>query len=436
MPAVSPLIDSCIECGFCEPQCPSKGLTLTPRQRIAASREMTRLRCDSPQAPEPEQFQAKWIPVRVKKMRKNKNLEHRFDSIKSGNALAAMERDYLYAGDTTCAACSLCSTVCPLEIDTGLYTRRLRARRRGPVGKAVAGAVARNFAVVAATARAGLALGAAAETVLGAALLGKIGAAAHRALGTPHYYSAMPRPAKVESGPERPGDLAPVLFFQSCSSRVMGPAKGDESEPVLTVAKRVFARAGYRLIEPDDSGDLCCGQPFDSKGFADAGRAKAQQLAERLASPAAPVPVVFDASPCAGRMKAFSGPRFQPVDLVQFLHEKVAPRLSLKKTPETVAVHATCTLRQQGLAPALIQLAGLCAEQVISPPGVTCCGFAGDKGFSTPELIDHALRHLAEALPEACHEGYSSNRTCEIGLSSHSGRRYRSILHLVDEASR
>ena len=87
------------------------------------------------------------------------------------------------------------------------------------------------------------------------------------------------------------------------------------------------------------------------------------------------------------------------------------------------------------MASALVEVAGACAEQVIAPPGVTCCGFAGDKGFSQPELNDHALRHLKESLPEACHEGYSSSRTCEIGLAAHSGRRYRSILHLVDAAS-
>jgi D-lactate dehydrogenase len=216
---------------------------------------------------------------------------------------------------------------------------------------------------------------------------------------------------------------------------MMGPANDDKSEPLAVVAARVFARAGFQLVTPEGVEDLCCGQLFDTKGFPDAADLKARELVERLGS-ADPIPVIFDASPCASRMKAFSGPRFQAMDLLQFLREKVAPRLTLSKAKEPIAVHATCTLRKAGLAPALMELAGMCAEQVIAPPGVTCCGFAGDKGFYTPELNDHALRHLSEALPEDCHEGYSTNRTCEIGLSSHSGRRYRSMLHLVDEASR
>ncbi|MCW2317153.1 D-lactate dehydrogenase [Rhodoblastus acidophilus] len=401
MPAVTPLIDACIECGFCEPQCPSKGLTLSPRQRIAASREMRRLRCDSPNAPE----------------------------------LAAMERDYLYAGDTTCAACSLCSTVCPLEIDVGRYTRSLRAERRGPVAKTIASAAAQHFGVVTTLARAGLAVGAAAEAVVGTAALKAVSGAANKVLGTPKWSAAMPRRARPAPAPEA-GEGIPALFFESCASRTMGPAKGDESEPLASVAARVFARAGYRMIVPDQGDDLCCGQSFDTKGFPEAANAKARELAERLSRGGAPVPVVFDASPCAARMRAFSGPQFQPMDLVEFLRGKIAPNLTFVRVKDPIAVHATCTLRKAGLAPALLELAGLCAEQVVVPPGVTCCGFAGDKGFYTPELNDHALRHLPEALPDACHDGYSSNRTCEIGLSSHSGRRYRSILHLVDDASR
>jgi len=246
----------------------------------------------------------------------------------------------------------------------------------------------------------------------------------------------MPRPAWPGATPA-PADagLRPVLFFPSCASRAMGPAAGDDSPALLEVAARVFARAGYRMVLPEGLDELCCGQPFASKGFPDIAKAKAEELARKLSSDDEAIPLVFDTSPCATRMAAFSGPRFRPVDLVQFLRDAVAPRLALRRLPETVAVHVTCSLRKAGLASALVEVAGACAEQVIAPPGVTCCGFAGDKGFSQPELNDHALRHLKESLPEACHEGYSSSRTCEIGLAAHSGRRYRSILHLVDAAS-
>ncbi len=42
MPAAEDIVDRCIECGFCEPLCPSHRLTLSPRQRIVSVRELAR----------------------------------------------------------------------------------------------------------------------------------------------------------------------------------------------------------------------------------------------------------------------------------------------------------------------------------------------------------------------------------------------------------
>src|SRR5262249_715916 len=74
MPVADPVVDQCIECGFCEPACPSHQLTLSPRQRIVTTREMARLR-------------------------------------KSGEdpaRLRAMEESFGYAGLYTCAAGNVC----------------------------------------------------------------------------------------------------------------------------------------------------------------------------------------------------------------------------------------------------------------------------------------------------------------------------------------
>jgi len=72
---------------------------------------------------------------------------------------------------------------------------------------------------------------------------------------------------------------------------------------------------------------------------------------------------------------------------------------------------------------------------VIVPDEVSCCGWAGDRGFTFPELNTHALRKLKSALPDGCDVGYSTSRTCEIGLSDHAGIPYRSIVYLVDACS-
>jgi hypothetical protein len=81
-------------------------------------------------------------------------------------------------------------------------------------------------------------------------------------------------------------------------------------------------------------------------------------------------------------------------------------------------------------------IAARCSAQVVTVDAVQCCGFAGDRGFTHPELNAHALRHLRAALPPGCCAGYSSSRTCEIGLSEHAGMPYRSFLQLVDACAR
>ena len=52
-----------------------------------------------------------------------------------------------------------------------------------------------------------------------------------------------------------------------------------------------------------------------------------------------------------------------------------------------------------------------------------------------PELNEHALRHLRDAIPAGCAGGVSSSRTCEIGLSEAAGVPYESILCLVERCS-
>ena len=75
------------------------------------------------------------------------------------------------------------------------------------------------------------------------------------------------------------------------------------------------------------------------------------------------------------------------------------------------------------------------AAKVVVPDLVGCCGFAGDRGFNYPELNASALQHLRAGVAGRCTAGYSTSRTCEIGLSAHSGIHYKSILYLVDQCS-
>jgi D-lactate dehydrogenase len=217
----------------------------------------------------------------------------------------------------------------------------------------------------------------------------------------------------------------------------MGPARGDATDDLPTVTERVLRRAGYDVVYPAGLDGQCCGQPFDSKGHAATANAKADELEQALrrASEDGRLPIVFDTSPCAYRMKQALQDRLPVFDLTEFLHDHVLPRLTLTRTEAAVAVHPVCSVRKMGLESKIEAVARACSTNVTVPPDVTCCGWAGDRGFTFPELNAHALRTLPRALPDGCTAGYSSSRTCEIGLSEHGGVPYRSIVYLVDERS-
>jgi D-lactate dehydrogenase len=92
-------------------------------------------------------------------------------------------------------------------------------------------------------------------------------------------------------------------------------------------------------------------------------------------------------------------------------------------------------MKKMGLEDQLVQLAEMCATKVVVPE-TNCCGFAGDRGFSYPELNAHGLRDLKSQLPDSVKIGYSTSRTCEIGLTDNSGITHQSIVYLVDKVSK
>lgn len=408
MAAVDALVDKCIECGFCEPNCPSRALTLSPRQRIVGLREVARLK----------------------------------EAGDDVQRLQILDETYQYQGVDTCAGDSLCSLTCPVGINTGAMMRKIRSQQHGTTAQWIGRFVADHFAGVTAATRLGLRAAAVSHRVLGDELHGSLMRGVRKLSGdriapwNPYLPAAgaMPK-AEANAAADRPR----VVYFPSCASRTMGPAQGDPEQdalPVKTVA--LLRKSGFNVILPHDSAALCCGQPFESKGMPDQANAKWRQLEQALlaASRNGRDPIVFDTTPCALRAKDARPPvELQVYDITEFIHDVVLERLSICKRAETVAVHATCSNIHMGLQAKLKAIAQACVDNVIVPEQVGCCGWAGDKGFTHPELNASALRDLKAALPDECLSGYSTSRTCEIGLSLHSGRFYRSIVYLVDRCS-
>jgi len=404
LPPAHPLVDTCIECGFCEVHCPSRDLTLTPRQRIVVFREIVRLRA--------------------------------LNSTAQG--LTQLEKSYRYAGDQTCATDGLCALSCPVEIDTGSLVKTLREESSGPLGGAIASYAASHFRGTATAVRTLLAAADGVHRLLGTRLMAAASRSMRKVSGNriPLWNAAMPRPAERLAPPpstiqERPS----VVYFPSCINRVMGPPRGESTDrSVGSVTFRLLEKAGYNVLLPPEVESLCCGMAFASKGYRLQGDAKSRELERALrdSSRDGTLPILFDVSPCLYRMREVVGKELPLQEPVQFTLKYLVPRLRVRKLDKVVAFHITCSAQKMGLEEASLRLAELCAEQVVIPEGIECCGWAGDRGFTVPELNASALHGLNEKLPRGCSEGYSTSRTCEIGLSLHSGIPYRSILSLVD----
>ncbi len=424
LPAADPLVDRCIECGFCEPACPSNGLSLTPRQRIVAWRRIQQLRRDGSNPTE----------------------------------LARLEADFPWAGLDTCAATGMCATRCPVGINTGDLVKKLRGDAAHP---GLATTVEAHLGAVLGTARAGLGVLRLAKGVLGADTTTAINRAVHKVVPvipvvpptTPGPAAPLPqRPAQPLPAADRSDartkspSVAPVgspdevVYFASCVNRVFAesPQGGDN---LAQSALSLLDKAGVRAIVPQDASALCCGQPFDSKGAHQAARHALQRTEHALleASDGGRIPVYLDNAPCslrlieqqrAGKLDA----RLQLRDAVSYLADVVAPRLDIQPKVDHLAVHVPCSTAKLGAGSKLVALARQCADDV-TVPDIACCGFAGDKGFTLPELNANSLKRLVPALPPACGTGVSCSRTCQIGLSAHSGRPYRSLEALLDECA-
>lgn len=331
---------------------------------------------------------------------------------------------------------------CPMSINTGDLTHLVRQRLLPPdsLGYKAGNYASRHFAGIKGALRPVLTLADTAHVILGTSAMSKLTHGMHTLLGIPQWSPAMPKafkPEQPQPSNER-GDCEAVVYFPSCINQTMGLARKSPVEQAL-VNKMValLHKAGYRVIFPKDMEKLCCGTIWESKGMMDIADRKTHELEEALweASEQGRYPVLCDQSPCLHRMRETIH-RMKLYEPAEFIYTFLRSRLVFKPVDRPVALHITCSMRKMGLTNTLIDLARLCSTQVFVPEEVGCCGFAGDRGFTHPELNAYALRKLRPQIEERNIQiGYSNSRTCEIGLTTNSGIPYVSIAYLVDECT-
>lgn len=399
-PTVEAEVDRCVECGYCEPVCPSRDITLTPRERIVLRREMARAR------------------------------------ERGDEALArTLEKEYGYDGVQTCAVDGMCQTACPVLINTGDLVRRLRAENQNTLAQVGWTAAARGWDAVSTIGGAALRVADKLPTAL-PALATQVG---RRVLGTdsvPLYTSDLPGGGRRRRTVQASEPAA--VFFSSCTNTMFGPVGG---EGVAESFLRLCERAGVSVATPDDLPSLCCGTPWKSKGLTDGYAAMTAKVAASLsrATQGGRLPVVSDASSCTEGLRvlltAADQVGIRVVDAVAFVDEHVLPRLPETRKVRSVTVHPTCSSTNLGINAALTRVAAATADEVVIPEGWGCCGFAGDRGMLHPELTRAATRPEAADVAAAASDVHASlNRTCELGMSRATGQQYRHILQVLDDA--
>jgi D-lactate dehydrogenase len=404
----------CIECGFCEPVCPSRNVTMTPRQRIALRREMTRQKSDSAM-------------------------------------LAQLQREYQYNGIETCAGDGMCSIPCPIGINTGSLIKQFRALENSPAAEAVALQLAKHWKAVEPLARLSLWGAHAFSSLFGVKPLTALTTVA-RSVVSPDLMPAvpgpMPRAASELPKTDRKG--AAAVYFCACINRMFGRDPAGAAVPSLAEAfVSLSKRAGKPLWIPRDVAGLCCSTPWKSKGYRRGHKHMAQTVADAMWrwSEGGVLPIVVDAASCTLGFKEdiatqLEGERkkqyesLKIIDSIAWCHD-LLPNLTIPHKLRRAAVHPTCSITQLGLAGALKEIARCLADDVEVPIGTTCCGTAGDRGLLHPELVVSATREVRLVLIDRPFDAYlSANRTCEMGLRHATARPYESFIFLLEELSR
>lgn len=415
LPSVEQEVDKCIECGACEHKCPSRNITLTPRQRIVVRRELALL--------------------------KNQG----------NNALhSELINQYQYDGLDTCAVDGLCATSCPVDINTGDLVKRLRRESHSPFANKAAVTVSRNFKTVTKLVDFALKSGAVVNNVFGPnAMIGVTRTIKKVIPAFPLWSNHLITTGKIngnytQAPVSESVNTNAVVYFPTCISRMMGGVKDKKSIPETFLS--VSRKSGIKVIIPQGIDALCCGQLFSSKGFNPAYADKCNETVEKLwqVTGGGKVPVVLDVTSCSQTLQkcrpildAVNQSRFDDlriIDSIDYLHDHVIPAAKPTQKKGSIVLHPVCSLQKMGLERKFVAVANHFTDFVHVPVHSGCCGMAGDRGFLFPELTASATLPEANDVKVKSYDGYySSAKTCEIAMSEAVGKNYESVLYLADE---
>ncbi len=339
-----------------------------------------------------------------------------------------------------------------MRIDTGVFMKQHRREAQPAAAQRVGVGLADHWKPTLTALRAGLTI---ADKVPGR-LLETVTDAVRTVLPTdlvPRAGSDLPGPGRSRAKLPAGAEPAEVVFFASCMGELFEPSEGQAAPGPAQAFLALCERAGVGVRLPDDLSGLCCGTVWRSKGLVDGATAMAVRTGTSLlrASENGRLPVVCEASSCThglhnlahdlelGGHSALADQvaALTVVDSNRFVAERLLPALPVTSRVGRVALHPTCSDRHAGDVEHLRSVAAACADEVVIPVDAGCCGFAGDRGLLHPELTASATALEAAEVRAGSYDAYlSSNRTCELGLTRATGRRYRHAIELLEELTR
>ncbi|MFG2594385.1 FAD-binding and (Fe-S)-binding domain-containing protein [Streptomyces sp. NPDC048462] len=411
IPRVEPVADPCIECGFCEPTCPSHDLTTSPRQRIVLRREMMRQPDGSP--------------------------------VETGLLDA-----YGYDAVDTCAGDSTCKLACPVGIDTGAMMKGFRHQRHSPREERIAALTAKHFRAVEAAARLAVAAAGRIDDRLLEGVTGLARRAVHPDL-MPAWLPEIPG-AAARKLPRTSRTGASAVYYPACVNRIFGGPEGQHLPSLPQAVVAVSARAGKPVWIPEDIAGTCCATIWHSKGYDTANAVMANRIVEAAWGWTAggKLPLVVDASSCTLGIAHEVVPyltednralhrELNIVDSLVWAADELLPELTVLRRTGSAVLHPTCSMEHLGDVEHLRAVAQACAREVVVPDDAACCGFAGDRGMLHEELTASATAKEAAEVNTREYDTYlSANRMCEIGMDRATGRSYYSALIELERATR
>lgn len=421
---VEDFINQCMECGFCEKVCPSRELTLTPRQRIAVRKEIARLEA--------------LLAESTKSTQKPAHIQAQLEELKKG---------YQYFGIDTCATCSMCSLSCPLEIDSGKIASKLSPATKGTFSRFVATQSAKHFSTTLSLAKGGLRIANFSSNIVGKNTLSNL---SKKMSFLPYIPHSLPRANayRLESKDSNAQSQVAIIYFSTCINRSFAPQSSlKDTRALQEVFESLCEKARVSVVYPQNLSNLCCGKAY--KDYPQSAKLKRKEVYRALESSVKElqskgveqIHIVCDHSACSYELK--NGLKeldstLTILDMPECIESTLLPRLHITPLDEDIALYAMCATRKGKWDKSLESIAKTCTNgEVIVHSKTQCCGFAGNKGFICSELNASALRELSEFYKDRkLRFGFSSSSTCEIGLNDKTNITWQNLIYLVDRVSK